>query len=161
MRAAARFALVWLAAIAGACSLSLDGDRFRGGDPVAGDEPDAGRRPGHERADARAPESDDPDAAPPADPDLLTCDEETCKLKCEHRACTIDCREVDTCEAGCKDATCTIDCTGARECNHVKCQEGSGCLLDCSDSERCGFDDCDGEVTSCPGDLYACNRPCP
>lgn len=168
MRAAPRLVLVWLLAGATACSLSLDGDHFLGDDPAAEQDPDAGRRPGAGsgpgRADARAPDSEDPgdpDAAPAGEPDVISCEEATCKPKCEHRDCAIDCREVDKCEAACKDATCTIDCTGARECNHVKCQEGSGCLLDCSDTEKCGFDDCDGEVTSCPGDLLACNRPCP
>jgi hypothetical protein len=141
---AARIGLVTAALLAGACSLSLDGDHFRGGSDGGPPSPDA-----------RAPAPREPEELDCADP------EETCKPHCEHRRCVIDCREADRCEASCKDARCTIDCTGARECDHVKCEEGSGCLLDCTDTERCGFDACDGEVTSCPGGTVACNRDCP
>lgn len=177
-------------AAAGGCSLSLDGDHFRGDPEVPAD---AGA--GGSAIDASDPEHSrpprDPDAAPEADaaPDPAdTCGEtcvagdcdlhcpdqdcdceldcaatsSTCKAKCEHEDCAIDCIEVDKCEAGCKDSTCTIDCTGARECDHVKCEEESGCLLDCTGAERCEFERCNGEVvTSCPGDILACNRACP
>jgi hypothetical protein len=176
--------LVCLAVLAAAgCSLSLDGDHFRG-------DPDTGAAA---RFDASAPDpsgdGDGPDPDPPGgddtDPDAcgetcpggncdLACPEracdceldcaatfDTCKAKCERHHCTIDCRQVDRCEAVCKDSRCTIDCTGARECDHVKCEEDSGCLLDCTGTDRCGFDACDGEVTSCPGDKLACNRACP
>jgi hypothetical protein len=168
--------LVCLAALAAAgCSLSLEGDHFRG-DP---DDSAAAR------IDARAPDppgdgdETDPEAAtcgeacPGGDCDL-TCPEracdceldcaatfKTCKPRCEHHDCTVDCRQVDRCEALCKESRCTIDCTGARECDHVKCEEDSGCLLDCTGTDRCGFDVCDGEVTTCPGDKLACNRACP
>ena len=175
---AVRTGLVCLAALAaGACSLSLEGDHFLG-------DPDAGR------IDARAPDrpdgdprEDDPEpdgaatcgesCASGDDCDLhcpdracacrLDCDGtgETCKPKCEHHDCTIDCRQVGTCEASCKDSDCTIDCTGAGECDRVKCEDGSGCLLDCSGLGSCDFERCDGEVTSCPGERLACNRACP
>ena len=154
---AARIGLVLSAALA-ACSLSLDGDHFRG-DPA---DPDAGSAAS---VDARAPEHSrpppDPDAAPEDIHLECVAPTDSCKPRCEEESCTIDCRQADSCEAACKQATCTIDCTGARHCDRVKCEEDSGCLLDCTGAERCGFDRCDGEVTSCPGDLLACNRDCP
>lgn len=175
---AVRIGLACLALLAGACSLSLDGDHFLGGGSDGG----PGSPP-----DARAPDRPGPDAAvreddPPAtcgescgDGDCeLTCPDrpcdcqldcdataDTCKPTCEHHDCAIDCRQTGKCEARCKYSNCTIDCTNARECNHVKCEGGSGCLLDCSGAERCEYDACDGEVTSCPGGLLACNRDCP
>ena len=182
---AAPIALVWLAPLVCACSLSLEGDHFRGDSPS--DERDGGGGGGSARGDARAPGQPDPEAdgapeaadtcgetCPGGDCDLSCparpCDCEldcaatfkTCKPKCEHRSdCAIDCRQVAKCEASCKYSNCSIDCTGARECNHVKCDGGSGCLLDCTGAERCEFEDCDGPVTSCPGGILACNRDCP
>lgn len=175
---AVRTGLVWLAALAaGACSLSLDGDHFLE-DPDAG--PGDARAP--DRPDADPPEDDpDPDGAATcgetcetgdncdlhcpdrACPCRLDCDATggTCKPKCEHHDCAIDCRRVDTCEATCKDSDCTIDCTGARDCDRVKCEDGSGCLLDCSGTGSCAFEECDGEVISCPGSRLACDRACP
>jgi hypothetical protein len=137
---AASIGLSCLALLAGACSLSLDGDHFLGGS-------DGGS--------AAAPD-------PPHDGEELDCPAGgTCKQECE-RDCDIDCRNADRCEATCKhSSSCTIDCTRARECDHVKCEEDSGCLLDCTGAERCHFDACDGQVTSCPGGLLACNRDCP
>ena len=136
---AARIGLVWLAAIASACSLSLDGDHFRS-EPVI---------------------PRDADAAP-APPDWeCASEQDTCKPRCEGDDCVIDCRQADTCEASCKQATCDIDCTGASHCDRVKCEEGSECLLDCTGAERCRFEKCDGEQTMCPGDILACNRDCP
>lgn len=168
--------LVCLAAsaLAGACSLAVDGDHFLAdpASPDAGaDRPDSGADP----PDAEAPDPDPTcgETCPGDDCDLscpsggcaceLDCAATSgkCKPKCEHRDCAIDCRQVDTCEVSCKDAGCDIDCTGADHCDHVKCEEESGCLLDCSGAERCDFERCDGEVTSCPGDLLACNRACP
>lgn len=162
--------------------MSLDGDHFLG-DPDAGP---AGRLDARTPGSGQ----DDPPPDPPDDDGddddtdcgdaclggdcALACPEracdceldcaatfKTCKPKCEHHDCAIDCREVDSCEAVCKDADCTVDCTGARECDHIKCEDGSGCLLDCTGAEECAFDVCEGEVTSCPGDRLACNRPCP
>ena len=141
---AARIGLASLALVAGACSLSLDGDHFR-------DRSDGGPA----SPDARAPE--------PREPEHLDCGDsaDTCKPTCEHHPCDIDCSQIDKCEAICKDARCTIDCTDTRECDRVKCEEGSACLLDCTDAEHCHFEHCDGQVTSCPGGILACNRDCP
>jgi hypothetical protein len=163
---AAPIGLVCLA-IAAACSLSLDGEHFVGQAPASDGGP----------ADASTPEDRDPatcgetcaeDHCELSCPDracdcALDCAAtgEVCKAKCEHHDCTIDCRQVDRCEASCKDADCTVDCSGARECTHVKCEDGAGCTLDCSGAEACQFDACDGEVRSCPGGLLACNRACP
>lgn len=183
---AARIGLVWLAAIASACSLSLDGDHFRG-EPRAAD-PDAGSVVGGGGPDARDREDatppPDPDAAPePGDSCRETCGDDdcdlrcpegecectldcaatsgTCKAKCDHRDCAIDCHEASRCEAGCKNADCTIDCSGAGECDRVKCEKDAGCLLDCNGADTCGFDVCEGEETSCAGGVLACNRDCP
>jgi len=169
---AARIGLASLALVAGACSLSLDGDHFL-------DRSDGGPAP-DATAPGRADASSSGDSAATCgdtcgghDDCELTCPDRACeceldcptsggcKPRCEHHDCDIDCRQADKCEATCKDSSCTIDCTGARECDHVKCEEESGCLLDCTGAERCRFDACDGQVTSCPGGLLACNRDCP
>lgn len=156
---AARIAFVCLAAAAGACSLSLDGDHFRNGADEPAD-PDAGvshAADAGDREDSRPPRAD---AAPDAD---FECAAVTgpCKPKCEMDECVIDCSEAETCEPECKDATCTIDCTGANHCDRVKCSEGSACLLDCTGAEHCRFEHCDGQVVTCPGDVLACNTACP
>ena len=150
--------LIWLAVVAGACSLSLDGDHFRDQTPDPGDR-DAS--PGS--SDARDPEGSRPpraDAAPEPDFECASASD-TCKPRCEEDDCVIDCRQADTCEAHCKEATCNIDCTGAERCDRVKCEDDSECLLDCTGADVCGFERCDGELSTCAGGVLACNRDCP
>ncbi len=156
---AAPIAFVCLAAVAGACSLSLDGDHFRNDAdrPAVPDAGLSGAPDARDREDSRPPRAD---AAP--DPDF-ECAAATgpCKPRCEMDDCVIDCSEADSCEPSCKDATCSIDCTGADHCDRVKCEDGAECLLDCTGAEHCRFEHCDGEVVTCPGDVLACNTACP
>lgn len=177
-------AIAWLA-VAPGCSVWLDGERFD--DPSGGEQgsrSDAGRSPGADAAadappDAGAPE---PDAQPvctercPGGDCELRCEgpagcacqldcagtDGKCRPKCEREDCAIDCRDVNNCEPECRrGSTCDIDCTGANNCEKVKCADSSGCLLDCSGANNCEFEECRGEVVSCPGDVLACNRECP
>lgn len=179
-------AVIALLAVASGCSVWLDGEKFD--DPFdgggQGSRRDAGSSSPADAAadapDARAPE---PDAGPAACTDVcpggdceLHCEgpegcacqldcagtDGKCKARCEAEDCTIDCRDVNNCEPECRrGSTCSIDCTGANNCEKVKCADDSGCLLDCSGSNNCEFEECRGEVSSCPGDVLACNRDCP
>ena len=85
-----------------------------------------------------------------------------CDVTCAQAVCSIDCREVGDCTARCQDESdCAIDCTGAADCTKTDCIRGAGCLLDCTGAAGCSFRTCDGAITSCPGDVIACNRECP
>lgn len=85
-----------------------------------------------------------------------------CDVKCKKADCSIDCRQVDECKPKCEmDSSCTIDCTGAGKCDKAECTHGASCLLDCTGADSCRFMRCEGELTSCPGDILACNRECP
>ncbi len=180
------FLLAWLS-VASGCSVWLDGERFDdpSGSGGEGSRGDAGR--GSARADAAVDAPDAGGSAPDAGPAVcaevcsgddceLHCEgpeecacqldcaatDGKCKPRCEARDCAIDCRGVDKCEPECRHgSSCTIDCTDANNCEKVKCADSSGCLLDCTRSNNCEFDECRGEVTSCLGDVLACNRDCP
>lgn len=85
-----------------------------------------------------------------------------CENTCNKSHCEIDCRGSDRCETDCKDKSyCEIDCQGADRCDKVKCTKGSTCVLDCTDSEDCGFQTCNGTVRQCPGNILVCNGECP
>jgi hypothetical protein len=88
--------------------------------------------------------------------------EGTCEPRGERGAtCAIDCSDVNDCRPRCREGACEIDCTGANNCDKVECTEGASCLLQCTGANNCEFERCEGEQTSCPGDILACNRDCP
>jgi hypothetical protein len=75
----------------------------------------------------------------------------------------VNCHETNECNATCKSgSTCEIDCKDANECqSQIRCEDGAECLLDCTGAVECGFDQCQGNLQSCEGDVMVCNRPCP
>jgi serine/threonine-protein kinase len=170
------------AILVAACSLSLDGDRFRDeGAGMTDDSPDQDK--GGKHADAGGGQDRDPDAAPrdcretcgggdcdlrcPDDGCVCTLDcagtSGTCKPRCAGSGrCSIDCAGVNNCEPECKGPSdCEIDCTGANNCDKVRCNDGATCTLHCSGADDCKFDRCNWGVTSCPGEILVCGGPCP
>lgn len=87
-----------------------------------------------------------------------------CRVECDNGSdCTVSCLGAIECEVRCRDVgtTCFTDCTGATLCDGPRCRDGAECLLDCTGAITCGYDDCEGGLMSCPGDILACNRACP
>ncbi|HWM88406.1 MAG TPA: hypothetical protein VNO33_21270 [Kofleriaceae bacterium] len=87
--------------------------------------------------------------------------QDMCNARCDKASCTIDCSDVNNCHPRCKEGDCEIDCSGANNCDKAECTDGAGCLLDCTGANNCRFERCEGEMTSCAGDILACNRDCP
>jgi hypothetical protein len=75
----------------------------------------------------------------------------------------VNCHETNECNATCKSGSvCEIDCKDANECqSKIRCEDGAECLLDCTGAVECGFDQCEGNLQSCEGDIMVCNRACP
>ncbi len=74
----------------------------------------------------------------------------------------IRCVGTGECDVECSgDVDCGVNCTGAGSCWSA-CTGSSRCLLDCSESNDCGFSECGewGEM-SCPDGVIVCNRECP
>lgn len=55
---------------------------------------------------------------------------------------------------------CLLNCTEASSCS-PSCMAGAECVLDCTSAGDCRFEVCDGVLTDCGGDVWACNTVCP
>ena len=82
---------------------------------------------------------------------------------CNHTSqCTYDCADAAVCEGQCRNgSTCELNCTNAGDCSAVNCVSGAECLMDCTGSMNCAFNNCEGGVQTCPGEIVVCNRACP
>lgn len=96
----------------------------------------------------------------------------SCQLSCSGpNNCHFSCASGTTCTASADNAnTGTIDCSAGSSCQlkcggnvsdscTVNCNNAS-CLVACGAANNCNLN-CPGPVTSCPGNIKVCGRPCP
>lgn len=96
----------------------------------------------------------------------LDCDATTasCGMTCNSGAyCGVDCRGAGTCDVTCNGGSeCVVECDQASNgCDRLRCMPGASCMLVCGGATNCGFGQCPGGASSCPGDIVVCNRACP
>lgn len=85
-----------------------------------------------------------------------------CNFACDgNSSCVIDCAQFNSCRTTCEDqASCVQVCERANNCD-LDCGGSAQCLLQCPPKDKKCSLNCDGTLTDCGNDLFACNRPCP
>jgi hypothetical protein len=90
----------------------------------------------------------------------FACAGPSCRGTCQED-CDVTCSATSDCALTCaSDSQCQMECAGADQCQ-IECTESAHCLVDCGGIDNCNRGECSGGWTSCPGDVYVCDRPCP